>query len=186
MSDFKIFKETAVPSELVPNSMIVVAPPEKPGRIEIYVVDNAGVATRKVLDEAQVQTMIDAAVIGAGQGLQMVSTIAQRDEIDAVDGYEVLVADASADPTVNVGWARYVWYSGGWVKLAEAESQDLILSWELLTGKPSSTPAQIDDAVSKRHAHANKTQLDKIGEDVTGAFTYNGSRPMTIWSNVAW
>lgn len=42
--------------------------------------------------------------------------------------------------------------------------------------KPSSTITQIDDAVSKRHEHANKDKLDKVSEDASGVFTYNGEQ----------
>lgn len=41
-------------------------------------------------------------------------------------GDSVLVDDASADATVNTGWALYQWLSAGvWRKIAEAESLDV-------------------------------------------------------------
>lgn len=42
---------------------------------------------------------------------------------------------------------------------------DLILSWNNINGRPTSAVADIDDAVTKRHTHANKALLDKVGED---------------------
>lgn len=188
MADFHVFKETAVPSELIANAVYFIAPPGKPGFVEIYVTDNAGMAVRRVIDDVRVQAMIDAAIAGSSGGLVVVDDIAARDALTPDGALEVLVIDATADPTVSFGWARYVWLisSDSWLKLSEGESQDLVLSWANLTGKPNSTPAQIDAAVADRHQHANKTQLDKIGQDVDGNFTYGGSRPLSIWSNEAW
>ena len=188
MATFQVFKETAVPSELTPNAVYFIAPPGKPGFVEIYVTDNAGTAVRRVIDDARVQTMIDAAIAGASGGLVVVDDLVARDALTPDGALEVLVVDATADPTVASGWARYVWMvsSTSWLKLSEGESQDLILSWGNLTGKPNSTPTQIDAAVADRHQHANKTQLDKIGQDAEGNFTYGGSRPLSIWSSEAW
>lgn len=188
MTTFRVYKETALPSELTPNSVVFVAPPDKPGYVELFVVDKTGGATRSTMTDTRVQGMIDAAIAGASGGLLVVDNIAARNALAPDGALEVLVVDASADATVDSGWARYVWMvsTSSWLKLAEGESQDLVLSWANLTGKPSSTPAQIDAAVGDRHTHANKTQLDKVGQDVEGNFTYGGQRPLTIWSSDAW
>ena len=188
MADFVILKETAVPSQLTPNSVILVAPPGKPGYMEIYVVDNAGTATRKVMDDTRVQAMIDAAVASAASGLTVVATIAARNALTPNKAIEVLVTDATGDPSVGSGWARYVWMvsTSTWLKLAEGESQDLILSWAALQNKPTSTVAAIDDAVNKRHSHTNITQLNKITEDGEGKLLYNGARPKQDWSSTGW
>jgi hypothetical protein len=45
--------------------------------------------------------------------------------------------------------------------------------------------AEIDDAVAKKHSHANKTQLDKIDE-VDGQLTYAGSAVSTDWATIGW
>lgn len=45
------------------------------------------------------------------------------------------------------------------------------IAWAVITGKPSSTVEDIDDAVAKKHAHANSAQLDKVGE-TDGNLTY--------------
>jgi hypothetical protein len=52
---------------------------------------------------------------------------------------------------------------------------DVTLQWSNIVGRPTSAVADIDDAVTKRHTHANKVQLDKIGEDVNGDLTYDGN-----------
>lgn len=188
MATFQVFKETALPALLTPNSVIYVAPPDKPGYMECYVVGKDGETTRSTMTDARVQGMIDAAIAGSSGGLLVVDTIAARDALTPEGALEVLVVDASADATVTAGWARYVWMlsSSSWLKLAEGESQDLVLSWANLTGKPTSSASQIDAAVGDRHTHTNKTQLDKIGQDAEGNLTYNGARPLTVWSSDAW
>lgn len=60
---------------------------------------------------------------------------------------------------------------------------DLQLTWNNITGRPSSSPADIDDAVAKRHTHSNLTQLNKISEDANGFLTYNNDYPKTGWDS---
>jgi hypothetical protein len=49
------------------------------------------------------------------------------------------------------------------------------LQWSDILGKPTSSVADIDDAVTKRHTHSNKTQLDLISENGTsGNLEYDG------------
>jgi len=112
----------------------------------------------------------------------VVNTISQRDALvtdipltlDSI-GDLCWVADAAADPTVDSGAALYGWAGpgapvpaiGGWVKLAEAESMDLILDWDDIVNKPSSSVIDIDSAVTNSHTHVNKAVLD--------AFSFNGS-----------
>jgi hypothetical protein len=47
------------------------------------------------------------------------------------------------------------------------------------------TAAAIDAAVGNAHTHANKSQLDKIGEDAGGGLTYDGQGYVQAGS-VAW
>jgi hypothetical protein len=60
------------------------------------------------------------------------------------------------------------------------------LNWSGLQGKPNSAVADIDDAVTKKHSHPNKTQLDLIGQDAQGNFTYNGVIPRAAWDSTTW
>ena len=80
-------------------------------------------------------------------------TIALRDAASTtglVTGNTCFVADATGDSTVTTGWAIYRWTSTAWMKVMEQESMDISVSnaWADLTGKPSSTPAAIDTAVT--------------------------------------
>lgn len=80
-------------------------------------------------------------------------TIALRDAASTaglVTGNTCFVADATGDSTVSAGWAIYRWTSTAWMKVMEQESMDITVSnaWNDITGKPSSTPAAIDTAVT--------------------------------------
>lgn len=188
MPNFQVFKETAVPSSFQPNSVYLVAPTGRPGVLEIYVSDNAGTAVRKALDQAQVQAMIDVAVAAGSGGATIVDTIAARNQLTVQNAATVFVVDASADPTVDGSWASYIWRAStsSWIKTGEGESLDLVVSWARLTGRPTASPAQIDAAVTDRHTHTNKTQLDKVGEDAQGNLLYGGQPVKTAWGTVAW
>jgi hypothetical protein len=47
------------------------------------------------------------------------------------------------------------------------------LQWANINGKPTSTVADIDDAVTKRHVHANAAVLDLLSDN-SGELFYNG------------
>lgn len=94
---------------------------------------------------------------------------------------------AGGDTTVASGSATYIWDHVGetWYKIAEQESMDLVLSWANLQDKPTSTVAQIDQAVADSHTHSNKAVLDLLTEDVDGALNYDGVPLVTyedLWS----
>jgi len=187
MATFKIFRETALPGTLEPYSLYFVAPPAKPNYVELYVSDATGTGTRKIIDESDIQTLINNAVSGLGV-LEVVADITARDALSPTANIQVLVLDASDDPTVTSGAATYVYQlsTTTWFKISEAESLDVVIDWANIQNKPTSTASQIDTAVSNSHTHVNKTQLDKIGEDGEGNLTYNGSLPVIAWSSTGW
>ncbi|MBF1072008.1 MAG: hypothetical protein HXL40_02890, partial [Solobacterium sp.] len=96
-------------------------------------------------------------------------------------GELVMVTDASEDPTVESGWAIYRRLTNAtdltdlasWQKIAEKESLDVVVSWENLKDKPTSTVSAIDAAVTNSHTHANKAVLDKLSEQ-DGVLCYDG------------
>ena len=98
------------------------------------------------------------------------------------------VKDATADSTVTNGGASYLYDKSTytWVKVNEYESMDLVLDWSKIENKPTSSVQAIDAAVANSHTHPNKTQLDKIGEDASGNFTYNGAAVNTQWTITDW
>jgi hypothetical protein len=187
MATYKIFKETALPGVLQPHAIYLIAPPGAPAFVEMYVTGAVATTVKRIIDAAHVQTMIDAAV-GALASIEVVANIAARNALAPTKNVQVLVLDATGDVTVNSGAATYVYRASTstWHKISEAESQDVVLSWAAITGKPTSSAAAIDTAVSQAHTHANKTQLDKVGEDGNGDLTYNGALPKTAWNSEAW
>lgn len=184
MANFAVYKETALPGTLQPNSIYLIAPAAKPEYLEIYATNSAGTAHRRILTETDINALISAAIAASG-GTTVVADIAARNALTPVSGSTALVLDATGDATVASGAATYVWDGSAWVKISEAESLDLVLDWESLTGKPTSTAAQIDTAVTNSHTHTNKTELDKIGE-AGGLLTYNGSLPKIAWDSANW
>lgn len=96
-------------------------------------------------------------------------------------GELVMVTDASEDPTVESGWAIYRRLTNAtdltdlasWQKIAEKESLDVVVSWDNLKDKPTSTVSAIDAAVTNSHTHANKAVLDKLSEQ-DGVLCYDG------------
>lgn len=115
---------------------------------------------------------------------KVVADIAARDAIPVEDLYEslfVYVLDASDDPSVTAGAALYIYAEDPenvgsyiWHKVAELESLDVELQWTSILGRPTSTPAQIDQQVADSHTHSNKSVLDKLNEAVSGNLMYDG------------
>ena len=93
------------------------------------------------------------------------------------NGNEIYLADSGV--TAGTYTKVTVDAKGRVTSAKQLASNDLPeIAWAVITGKPSSTVANIDDAVTKRHAHANKAQLDKVGE-TGGVMTYNSKKMAT-------
>lgn len=187
MAEFKIFRETALPGTLQPYAIYLVAPAATPQYVEMYVTNNDGTAAKRNINEADIQTMIDASVAGLS-GLEIVADITERDALTLSANAMVLVLDATSETDVTSGGATYAYRHSNtsWTKVSETESMDISLSWASIVGKPTSTANDIDAAVANSHTHANKTQLDLIGQDGNGNLTYNGSTPVISWDSEGW
>lgn len=188
MATLKIYRETALPGSLVPYGLYLIAPPGDATLLEVVAVNADGSASRHVINKADIQGMIDASMAAAGaNNLVIVDDITARDALDPDQAIQVYVVDATGDATVESGGATYLYRptTSAWIKISEAESLDVVLSWANIQDGPSSSAADIDDAVTKRHTHANKTQLDKIGE-ADGEMTYNGVQVKTEYASTAW
>lgn len=187
MADFQIFRETVLPSTLKPHALYIIAPTSKPNYIELYATTSDGSAVKRIIQDSDVQALINSSITALGQ-LQIVNTIPERNQLTPTTNKQVYVVDASADATVNSGGATYLYNTAtsAWIKISEAESLDLVNNWDSIVGKPTSSVTQIDAAVANSHTHSNKTQLDKIGEDINGNFTYNNALPVTAWASIGW
>lgn len=187
MATYQVFKETTLPGTLQANSIYLVAPAAKPDYVEMYVTGSSASTVKRIINDVDVQDMIDTSVASQTQ-LEVVTDITARNALTPTRNMTVLVLNATGDATVASGAATYVYRlsTTSWTKISEAESMDLSITWASITGKPTSAVIDIDDAVTKRHTHANLTQLNKIGEDVNGNLTYNGALPKTAWQSTNW
>ena len=138
-----------------------------------------------MINQADVQAMINASISNVSK-YKVVADIAARNALADKTGL-VYVKNATGDSTVKSGGATYIYDSAtsAWVKISEAESMDLVFSWANLQDKPTSSVAAIDAAVLNSHTHANKTQLDSIGE-LNGLLSYKGKYVATTINDDAW
>lgn len=170
-----IYKLTAVPASFEANCLYLIAPTGNPTDLEIYFGKSDGTGARHSLTRTEAQAMIDAAASG-GSDFAIVADIAARNALSPTTNMSVYVKDATADTNVGTGGAFYIYElaSTTWILTAEQESLNVSQNWSDIVGKPASTPAQIDAAVSNTHTHSNLTELGKIGQAANGAITYNG------------
>lgn len=187
--EFKTHRVTELPASLEAYSVYYVAPAGTTDYVEIYVSSADGLTARRVINEADVRTLISEEMSGLAE-IHVYDTITARDEAGVTESQFAFVVDASEDETVSAGGASYVYNktAATWVKTSESESMDLIFNWDKIVGKPTSTASAIDDAVVKSHTHINKTSLDKIGQDVDGNLTYDGKTiaGSTQWTTTNW
>lgn len=185
MTTVNLHQVTALPSSLEKFGIYYVSVGDN--HTEIYVTGSNKNKPRRVLNESDINSLIATATSGLGS-LNVVDDIAARNALSLDANGMVLVLDASADSTVASGAATYAYRVAdkSWHKVSEAESLDVALSWANLTGKPSSSVSDIEAAVARKHSHANKTQLDKIGQDSNGNMTYGGKLPAIAWETLAW
>lgn len=188
MALVKFYKVTSLPGTLEPDSLYFVL---NSGYTESYLTNAAGEA-KAIGNSAMINALIADALSSlpsSGAPVLYAADIAARDALEPslTQAVFVLVADASADPTVNAGAAMYAWNpsTSTWIKVAEYESMDVTLTWASIVGGPSSTPAQIDSAVSASHTHANKATLDKLSES-TGLLRFEGSPIPSEWASSNW
>jgi hypothetical protein len=187
MATLKVFKETALPGTLEANSIYFISDSGNANFVEIYVTGTTGTVSRHVSTRADIQTMIDNSMAAINE-LTIVANIAARDALAPTKTMYVYVENATGDATVSSGGATYLYKLSNttWIKVSEAESLDVVLNWSAIQGKPTSSAANIDSAVSASHSHANKTQLDLVGQNGGGELTYNSVQVKTEWGNTGW
>lgn len=188
--EFKTHRVIELPAVLEAYAVYFVAPAGTADYVEIYVTSSDGTSARRVINEQDVNTLVEQKLAGTDE-IYVVDTIADRLTVDTDKSRYVYVVDASEDSTVTSGGASYLYntVTEDWVKISESESMDLVLNWNSIIGGPTSTPAQIDEAVAAKHTHVNKNALDKVGEDAVGNFTYGGvavSGGITQWATTNW
>jgi hypothetical protein len=190
MTAISFFKEDVLPAQLIANALYFV-PHANGSTVETYITNTAGVA-KQINGQAMIELFagpLIAAQLAQMNRVERVANIAARNALASVDFNQlVLVVDATGDGTVTAGSALYYFHNAdnSWTKIAEYESMDVALNWSSITGRPASAASLIDDAVTKRHTHANQASLDKIGESA-GQMTYDGN-PVggAAWGTTDW
>lgn len=190
MNDIQMHKVTTLPETLEANSLYFVLN----GTVaEAYITNQAGVA-KSIGNTLFTNNLINEALSnwpggGGSSSLEVVDTYADLQALVATlsSNTLILVIDASDDPSVDAGSAMYVYVHAteSVIKIAEYESMDVVLQWASIQGGPTSSPAQIDDAVSKAHSHANKGVLDSLSDD-NGKLRYNGEPIPAEWATKDW
>src|SRR5690554_308214 len=188
MALVKFYKVATLPGTLEPDSFYYV---ENGSYAESYLTNSSGVA-RAVGNSAMINALVADALAGwsgDASALDIVSDIAARDALTTTldRNAMILVLDATGDPTVDDGSALYAYAAATETiyKIAEYESMDVVVQWASIQGGPSSTPAQIDTAVSQTHTHSNKAVLDKFTES-EGQPQYNGQPIKSSWETANW
>lgn len=97
--------------------------------------------------------------------MRVVPDIAARDQLDTFESLRVLVLDATADPSVESGWAEYVFDGQAYVKVGEGESLDITLSWADIQNKPGVFPPS-----AHSHTEAEITDLNKYTQQEVDSF----------------
>lgn len=188
MTAVAFHKVTALPGSPQAHALYFV---QNGNYVETYTTDASGVA-KMVGNSAMINALADARITTALADynlVEIVATIAARNALTLARNALVLVEDATGDATVAAGAALYAYKEAttSWVKLTEYESLDVSFAWANISGRPTSSPAQIDQAVTDRHTHANKAYLDKIGES-GGQLTYDGASVAgsASWTTTNW
>lgn len=188
-TQLKFFKVNTLPSTLQADAFYYVA---NGNYAESYITDQAGVA-KAIGNSPMINKLIQDALLAQGQSgneVEIVADIAARNTLtaNATRNVLILVVDATGDSSVKSGSALYAYRSSDKTtfKVAEYESMDVVVKWADIQGKPTSSAAAIDTAVSQSHTHANKTVLDKLNEDASGNPTYGGNPISTSWSETSW
>jgi len=163
----KFRKVASLPATYEGSTMYMVADSVNAALFEMYLSSADGTTVRHLLNKSEIQTMINTSVAGsiAGMGtMSVVTDIAARDALNPATVSLALVLNATADTSVTNGAATYVYNTttSAWIKIAEYESLDVVLQWSNIVGRPTSTPAQIDAAVTGNHNHGNKPVLDGL------------------------
>jgi hypothetical protein len=83
MATYSIYRETALPSELQPNSIYLIAPTSTTKYVEVYVTGLTKEVVRRTIKESDVQLMIDASITNSGgNNLIIVANITERDALN--------------------------------------------------------------------------------------------------------
>lgn len=186
MAFIQIARVNALPATLEANTLYMVKSATT-GLMEMVVTGTTNSEVRHLINESEIQTMINNSV-SAFSNIRLVADITARDALVLDHNSIVLVANATGDATVSTGAALYFYDVTGnsYTKISEYESMDVVLDWSAIQNKPTSSVADIDDAVARKHSHANIATLDLLTQDANGNLLVNGAYPGTYIATTEW
>ena len=151
---------------------------------DFYITDSSWTA-HPVVTDVRINELVTTA-ISAQNMMEIVPDISARDALSLSSNALVLVLNATGDATVSSWWATYAYRHSdtSFNKIAEHESQDVVLSWSNIVWRPASSTADIDDAVNKKHTHSNLTTLDKFTENAWEV-SFNWDK-INSWNTLDW
>lgn len=181
-ASFVIERVNALPSPLVSNTLYIERPIGSTEGILTFVgTDPSSVA--KVFNRAESQIDIGTAIAEAKSVFVFDNFSALQTAVKPKVNSVGYVKNAVDDPLVKTPSALYVYEvaTGAWSLLPTGGAADSI-DWNKIIGRPVSTVAAIDAAVTASHAHANKATLDALGIDGQNRLTLSGTpvSPVTV------
>lgn len=122
MAEVKFYKVNTLPSVLDTNAWYIVT---NGNYAEAYVTTNNGVV-KEVGNSAMINDILSSYVFDSNS-VKVVNTIADRNALSLTADTLVYVKDASADSTVGLGSATYIWsyYDSSWYKLVSGSVQSV-------------------------------------------------------------
>lgn len=174
---------TSMPSGTLPSDSLIYVKVPGSSVVEQYITDSLGnsfpLGNTQMINDIFDERLMDQNFVefaGDFAAMYAMATPLTRNML-------FLVLDATGDPDglVAAGSAFYAYkydtnvpFADRFTFISDFESQNLNLAWESISGRPNSSPAQIDQAVANSHTHANKVVLDKLSVDADGDLTYDG------------
>ena len=171
MATIKFHKVLVLPGTLEADSIYFV---QNSTYSETYLTDSAGNA-KSVGNSAMIAAVANTEIstrLAQHNLVEIVADITARNALASQDrNLVVMVLDATGDATVTAGAALYAFRNSdnSWTKVAEYEGMDAVVQWSNINGRPTSSVAQLDAAVTNSHTHSNKTVLDATQESFTTA-----------------
>ena len=116
---------------------------------------------------------------GVNIGINGADVVAAAVEFDGSQAINIPVVLSDTGVAAGTYTKVQVDAKGRVISASKLQPSDLPeVNWNVIVGRPNSAVADIDDAVAKKHAHANAAQLDKISE-VDGVMAYNNAKMAT-------
>ena len=186
MAVLKFRKVTVLPGVFEASTLYLVRNASNVNLFDLYLSTDDGASVRHIISETDIDSKITSALAGFNN-LEIVANITARNALNPTRNMQVIVLDATGDATVASGAATYTYNHSNttWYKISEAESLDVVLQWANIQNKPTSAVADIDDAVSKRHAHANSAVLSSLS-DSGGHLAYGGAPVRAYLDEETW